>query len=690
MLSKKSYFNKAIFLNTLKRFWPLWFIYFAVWMLAGPVAAVSDYVSKLSSLQRDIIELANVGGILSGMGLGALSAMSVWSFMYNSKTMSGIASLPVKREGVFFSATLAGALPAIIINAVTFALCALVHYFKGFGGAVVFDLQAFAIVTMMFIFFYGFANLCAQLTGNIVILPIVFAVLNFVAAVAEAIAGSLIEVIIFGKSYSGGPISRYLSPIVGMWQSGPGSITEYNPATGGHNVIGVFYRGWALIAICCAVGIIMYFGAMALYRRRRMESVGDVVAIDALKPVFKYCMTFGGALFSGAIFYSILINSFWMTPFAEAMCILLFMLIGAFVGYFAAEMLIYKSFRVFKGRWKGLIVSCAIICVCMLALETDLLGIERRVPDAEDVESVFVVGSDAIIYEQPENIAAAIALHKSVVENKAIHERDTGLGSSFHITYTLKNGNTLSRIYYIRYGINPEDVEALENLQNSAEAIEMRKALPFVPTAENFASGQLRATVTLEELMELNPDMSEEDIVIINYYGYDESYVLKQMSPAEKEELMGDYKNTASDYRLKSFHHNYGFSGEEMWELWSRCILPDLAEGKVGKLWIIEDEEYLNNVYSARIELELRYTESQVIDKELSDEMSYTMSAAIAPTSEPRPITGDIKYMSFYTVPTVGSRTEAWLLDHGVILHTVGEERGLTGENSYDWGKYEY
>ena len=34
MLSKKSYFNKAIFLNTLKRFWPLWFIYFAVWMLA--------------------------------------------------------------------------------------------------------------------------------------------------------------------------------------------------------------------------------------------------------------------------------------------------------------------------------------------------------------------------------------------------------------------------------------------------------------------------------------------------------------------------------------------------------------------------------------------------------------------------------------------------------------------------------
>ena len=34
--------------------------------------------------------------------------------------------------------------------------------------------------------------------------------------------------------------------------------------------------------------------------------------------------------------------------------------------------------------------------------------------------------------------------------------------------------------------------------------------------------------------------MSEEDIIIINYYGYDEAYVLKQMSPAEKAELISN------------------------------------------------------------------------------------------------------------------------------------------------------
>ena len=689
MLSKKSYFNKAIFLNTLKRFWPLWFVYFGVWMLAGPISMASTYSSKLINVQRDILDLANIGGIIIGAITAALSAMSVWSFMYNSKTMSGVASLPVRRESVFFSVTLAGAVPAIIINAVTFALCAIIHSLREFGGAASYDLQAFAISTMMFIFFYGLAILCAQLTGNIVIMPVVFMIFNFVAVVVETTVGTLLETIIYGTNFSGPIISKYLSPITGMWSGGPRSRTVYVEALGEYQVTGIYYKGWGLLAVCCVVGIIMIFAALALYRRRRMESVGDVVAVSALKPVFKYCMTFGGAIFSGGVFWSLLICSIWMDPIAEVIFIALAMLIGAVVGYFAAEMLIHKSFRVFKGNWKGLIASCAIICLCVMAFETDIFGIERRVPDAEDVECVFVLGSDDIIYEQPENIAAAVALHKSVVENKAIHERDTGSGSSFHITYTLKDGRSFNRIYYIRYGTTLEDVEALENLQNSAEAIEKRKALPFVPNAENFASGQLSTSVSLAELMELNPEVSREDLIIMNYYGYEKNYVLKQMSAAEKAELMADYDNRHVEMGHKPFSYDYGFSGEEMWELYSQCIIPDLAEGKLGKLWIVEDEEYLNNVYAARIDIELRYSESQVTDKALSDEKGYVHAEAAVITSEPRPITGDIKYMSFYTVPTVGSRTEAWLLEHGVILHTVAEERAMSESYYHDWGKYE-
>lgn len=681
MQSKKSCFNKAVFLNTLKRFWPLWFVYLAVWMLAGPIATSATYISNLHSLQRDILDLANTGGLIIGMAGGVLSAMAVWSFMYNSKTMSGIACLPVKREGVFLSATLAGLLPAVVINVLVFALCAVFHALRGYSGAVVFDIQAFAIVTMLYIFFYGFATLCAQLTGNIITLPVVFLVLNFVATVVEAVASSLMEVIVYGLGNRGFGISMYLSPPVGILNGGPRSNTVYIESTGNHEVQSIYYEGWGFIVICCIVGILMLLGALALYRRRKMESVGDIVAIDVLKPVFKYCMTFGGAICSGAFFWAILINYFWLSPLVDTLWIIFFMLVGAFIGYFAAEMLIRKSFRVFRGKWKGFAVSCAIICVVMLGLELNLLGIETRVPDAEQVESVEVFGSDHIIYDEPENISAAIALHRSVIENKDIHERDTGLGSSFHIYYTLKNGNSFSRIYYIRYGETLEDVEALENLQNSAEAIEKRKSLPFVPNEENFVSGQLQGSVTAEELAELNPGYSEEDLIIMNYYGYNEEYVLKQMSPAEKQQLMEEYELYGKGSYVKAFRHTWNFSAEEMWELYSQCIVPDLAEGKVGKLWIVEDEEYLNNVYSARISIDLAYKDSEIINYALSEELGSVTS--------PRPIAienvSGRKYTTFYTVPTVGSRTEAWLLDHGVILHTVAEERAMTGGNSQDW-----
>ncbi len=689
MQSRTSYFNKAIFLNTLKRFWPLWFVYLAVWLLAGPISMSTTYMGKLHSVQRDILDLANMGGVIIGMAYGLLSAMAVWSFMYNSKTMSGVACLPVKREGVFFSATAAGLLPAVIINVVVFALCAAVHALRGFPEAAIFDLQAFAIVTMMVIFFYGFASLCAQFTGNIVALPLAFLALNFVAWVVEAVVRSLVEVIVFGLNYGGMSVSRYLSPAVGMIQNGPRSETLYIEAIGNHEVQSIYYQGWGFLAICCVVGIIMLFAAMALYRRRRMESAGDFVAIEVLKPVFKYCMAFGGALCSAVLFWNILINNLWVSPLAEVLITLFFMLLGAFVGYFAAEMLIRKSFRVFRGRWKGFIVSCLVLCVVVLGLEFNLFGIETRFPDAEDVESVDMGASDFIHYTEPDNIASIIELHKSVVENKAIHERDTGPGSSFSVMYNLKNGRILHRSYYIRYGVTLEDVEALEEIQNSPEAIAKRKRLRVVATEDKFLSGELRGVVSLEEMLALNPDYSEEDLIIMNYYGYDESYVLKQMGEGEKAELLEEFEKYGKDYQ-KSFTHYWNFSGEEMWELYSQCIVPDLQEGKVGKLWIVEDEEYLNTVYSARINIEISYTESDVIASEEVREMASAVEMPIPTASENRPSHGDRKYMSFYTVPTVGSRTEAWLLDHGVILHTVGEEMEMSGYVSGEYGKYDY
>ncbi len=692
MQSRTSYFNKAIFLNTVKRFWPLWLAYFAVWALVMPVTQSVNYLGETYRAQREVLDIAQQGGIVIGAVYGVLAAMAVWSFMYNSKTMSGVACLPVKREGVFLSATLAGLIPAVVSNIVLFGLTMLVHFGRGYAAVVVFDLYGLAIVTMMLVFFYGFATLCAQLTGNIVILPLVYVVLNFTAVVVESTVNYILNIIVYGVYFNTYGISNYLSPIIGLMQGGARTHETYLPEFDQYVVDRISYDGIGFVIVCCIAGLIMLFGAMLIYRRRRMESVGDVVAVEVMKPVFKYCLTFGCALVSGIGFYALVIQAVVYRPVHETIGILLFMLFGAFIGYFAAEMLIRKSFRVFRGHWRGLLVSMLIVCVATLGLEFDILGMERRVPEAEEVEHVEVFASDYVCYTERENIEAIVALHESVIENKAIHENSYGYSTNFDVTYYMNNGSRMQRNYTLRYNTlselheGIEDAEALESIQNSEEGIAWRKKLPFVPSEENVLGGTFRGIVTNDEMLALNPELTEDELIIINYYGYDEYYVRNEMSEAEKLQLAEEYR-LYNDVKKTYGSFNWNFSADEMWELYNECILPDLAEGKIGKLWIIEDEDYFNTVCSGRLAIEFWY-----YPEEAADERPMAVDYVADYTYEaPRPtiaenLEGKSTY-TFSTTPTVGSRTYEWLAEHGVVLHTVGEELELY-EGYGTYGKY--
>ena len=139
--------------------------------------------------------------------------------------------------------------------------------------------------------------------------------------------------------------------------------------------------------------------------------------------------------------------------------------------------------------------------------------------DSEDKEDVEKARADGVAYREAENIEAIVALHESVIENKAIHENATGWGSNFELNYYLKDGSTFTRSYWLRYdsinmaGEGFEDVETLENIQNSAEAITFRKSLPFVPAEENLISGSYRGFVTMEELASFRPELTEDELM---------------------------------------------------------------------------------------------------------------------------------------------------------------------------------
>ena len=68
-------------------------------------------------------------------------------------------------------------------------------------------------------------------------------------------------------------------------------------------------NGW-LIAAYAAVGVVLMVLAWLMYRRRRSESAGDVVAVGWMKPVFRYGCAAYSAILGGRLLYALLWESF--------------------------------------------------------------------------------------------------------------------------------------------------------------------------------------------------------------------------------------------------------------------------------------------------------------------------------------------------------------------------------------------
>ncbi len=705
MRSRTSYFNRTLFFKTVTRFWPLWFFYAAVWLIAMPlmIGANLRFGGTVTAMQSDVLAMANTGGVMIGFIAACVAAMAVWSFMYSARSVSGMACLPIRREGVFLSVSLAGIAPLFAVNVLIFLLSLGTQALYGVTDPAMLG-QWLGAVTLELIFFYGFALLCAQLTGNLAVLPAVYLVLSFTAYAVNVIAGSLLSAFVYGAAGLYGPsmLSGALTPPLGMLvYSEVNAERVYKAAGDFYEVTRYYLTGWGALAVYAAVGILFAALALWLYRRRRMESAGDVVAIQLLKPVFKYCMTFGGALCIGALLYSMTVSDglSGMAVFSGVMfnggaiarqwlalaAMILYMLIGAFIGYFASEMLIHKSFRVWRGRrrWLGMGVSALIIVALMLSAELDLFGYERRIPDPDRVESVRIsANGEGAMLTQPENIAAAVELHRSVVENKRHYEGITDFSTMYskgtvdfgfmsdpdsmnlRIEYTLENGSTFMRYYpSLRYYTDDPgsqtDARAAQTLFNTPEAIAFRKQTAVELNAETIFEAGVSASILPEDVETAIETGEVYDIFgdritsasggIYDFETEDGKYA--GLTVEEKAELAA-----AGSY--DSYSANWTLTPEEASELYNECILPDMAEGTIGTVWIIADEEYENTVYALRISIDAR-----------------TVGRTVFAVHGPGPSTSTAyEYEYFYTVPTVTSvRTNRWLAEHGIILRTIAE-----------------
>lgn len=567
MRSRTSLFNGSIFRSNFSRFWPVWAAYLVILLITVPTAFTTSMRSAVYNVYGSTTDMEIGVEFLRAMHpvcliftviFSALAAMAVYSFMYTPRTTGLVASLPVKREGVFLTSWLSGYLWLAAAQVITAFVTILFAAVLGRNTAV-YVLLWLAIQLLETLCFYGLASLCAVLTGTLYILPAIYVIFNFLFPTAQMLVHTILQPFVRGMSGGNDLSLIFLSPAMNLIR---GARVGFERVV--ENGVETFaVHGMQAVVWYALAGIVMSVGALLIYRRRRMETASDIVAINVLKPVFRYCMAFGFAITLGIVIFQLVFGGF-MSPYdggptESILPLVVSMLVSGFIGYFAAEMLIRKSFKVFD-KWPGYVVFAVVIVALLLAVDADLFGYERFVPETEKVESASVsIQGHRVTVTDPGQIDAVRSLHTSIVEDdSAPADMPT---SNLYLNYELKNGRTVTRVY----DVQGEALRRTEEFLNRGDILLMRNVFD-VPITPN--------TV---------------------YYAY-----------VERSDDLGEY------------YTSFELSPRQTVEFYNTCLVPDLEDGKIGKA-----ELYSIPVATSEYPDDMTYRIEIVVMEENSDGVSW-------------------------------------------------------------------
>ena len=466
MKSKTSLINRGILLNDFKRFTWIGAGYLLMLLLSIPLKVFMLYsrdenvIINNAPAYLHIFQFNTNAALLQVMSIiivPILTGLLLFRYLQDSQAADMLHSLPVRRETLYNTNVLAGAIflfvPLILTALVTWALVA------GLGidvkGA---DILTWLAISLLFnlLFF-----ICSVAVGMVTGMSTVQGALSFILLLLPS-GLSMLVLYNLGKYVYGFPYDYYFD-----------RITNLSPLIRLTEISGQPLRP-VEIAVYLASAAALYLLGRYLYRKRRLETAGNAITFDILQPVFKYGATFCFMLLIGSYFYSDQGSMGW-TYFGY--------FIGSILAYFLAEILLNKSLQVFQLRqFKGYTVYCLVMLALFGMLQFDFAGYEKSLPALDEVKRVYLDHSfyalkekdnnmhtvnvqDGVeytyqplvqaIYTEEKSIAGIHSLHQQIIANR-LDNKETFFANRFNnnsqqicLSYELKNGSHIYRQYTI-------------------------------------------------------------------------------------------------------------------------------------------------------------------------------------------------------------------------------------------------
>lgn len=591
---KERRFYPALWKKNMARFWPIWAVYALGWLVALPLSILlngrgSGDVGGMPYIQHFVQsvarELAGLPTVATTVCFSILAAMAVFSYLYNNRSVAFFHALPLRREDLFLTNYLSGLSFLVLPVVGVFLLAIPAELVVG-----VLDLRGLLVwllsQVLLTLFFFSFAVFCAMFTGHILALPVFYGILNGLAVGLLVLINEALSAFVYGYVNVG-----RLEDLC-LWLSPPARLAQdlcVDHVWDTENILTrIQFRGMGTALIYALAGLCLAGVALWLYRRRHLEGAGDVVTVSWSKPIFKYGVGVCAALSIGQLLYQ-----FFAYALPEGgWTLLCFLLVWGAAGYFVAEMLLQKRFWVFRGSWKGCAALCLVLTALIGVMELDLTGFERRTPDPDRVVSVEVdpastaphdSGNGNIFTTDPDLIRAVVDFHQAVVDEQERHEErevygfyevrplsdgrrvdvETAGSSQVTLRYTLIGGDVMQRRYYI--------------------------ALDETSLADpDSAAGKLSALLNRPEVIE------------------------EQYFPAEREKALADGSLRLTSISLPVVNTERGeYETVPVPADWREAVIQalkeDIADGSLGRRYLLEDLDRLEHCYYTDLELIYQY-----------------------------------------------------------------------------------
>ena len=304
MSLKKSFFNASFFKSNIKRFWWISVGYLVLFLTFGLLILIDSEVT-------DGFVGMNVAGIIGAL----IVPVILFSYLNSSGAVSSIHAFPIKRR-VLFVTNIKTLYFLLVMPAV---ICYTIAIFYSIFNSIFVVGELLELFTLYIIFVTicgASSTLASMVTGN-------------------SIAGCIFSALLFGfPYYTEAIVKSFLALNINGLGDNFDVYTVENLSA---------YEINSFMGICFILGILIFVLSWFLYKKRKLEANGDIIAHKFLKPVFIGCVSF----------YLGLLGYFYLGAIYENH--LLFILPFGFLGFLVSFMLSKKAFSL-KGILKPLLI----------------------------------------------------------------------------------------------------------------------------------------------------------------------------------------------------------------------------------------------------------------------------------------------------------------------------------------------